>query len=221
MRIDPQSELDEVPLMKFEAGERIRKLLSVCKQPSCDKTLVKTASLSADASALVELFTKMLATLNLKAGAGTEQEVLDKLSSSSGGIKTSAVTKAGGERREEIKIASKKIKDSHYHVDVSKDAITRDGKKVYMVSCYARDAYLGRYVIKRNYFFTMDRESAANAAYDEIVTKVGAVKERYYNEVIESPAITTQLRTILDGVVSEIKIEEDTMSTTVNRLPPN
>jgi hypothetical protein len=35
-----------------------------------------------------------------------------------------------------------------------------------MVSCYARDAYLGRYLIKRNFFYTAEREKFADNAYD-------------------------------------------------------
>jgi len=119
-----------------------------------------------------------------------------------------------------VKISSKLIRDSNYDVDISKDVVTHNNQKVYMVSCYMRDAYLGRYIIKRNYFYTMDREAAAaNDAYDEILTKTKALKERYHQDVIKVSAVTTQIKTILDGVISEIEIKEDSLGTTVNRHP--
>ena len=86
-----------------------------------------------------------------------------------------------------------------------------------MVSCYARDAYLGRYLIKRNYFYTVDREEFADRAYDEILVKVGDLKDRYYNDIIDVSEIFAQMKKTLDGVISEIKMEEDSLATNVNR----
>jgi len=86
-----------------------------------------------------------------------------------------------------------------------------------MVSCYARDSYLGRYLIKRNYFYTKDREKSADSTYDEIMTKVAAIKDRYYNELIETPAIFTQIKQVLDGVISEIEIKENSIGTNIKR----
>ena len=81
-----------------------------------------------------------------------------------------------------------------------------------MVSCYARDAYLGRYLIKRNYYFTQDREEFADHAYDEIMLKMASLKDRYYNEIIDVSGIFAHMKTVLDGVVSEIKFQEDSIS---------
>jgi two-component SAPR family response regulator len=86
-----------------------------------------------------------------------------------------------------------------------------------MVSCYARDAYLGRYLIKRNYFYTEDRNKFADNAYDEILTKVSDIKDRYYNEVIDVHGIFQQIKQSLDGVISELAIKEDSLGTTVQR----
>jgi len=132
-------------------------------------------------------------------------------------IKHLLLKKIGKERKDEIKIVSKSIKDSHYQIDISKDIITKDNKKIFMVSCYARDAYLGRYLIKRNYFYTNDREEFADNSYDEIITKISALKDRYYNDIINVASITTQIKQILDGVISEIKSEEDEIGTNVSR----
>jgi hypothetical protein len=145
------------------------------------------------------------------------REIVSKITSETSLNKNAAINKTSEERRDDIKIVSKSIKDSHYQVDVSKDIIQKAGKRMIMVSCYARDAYLGRYLIKRNYFYTEDRNKFADNAYDEILTKVSDIKDRYYNEIIDAHGIFEQIKQSLDGVISEIEIKEDTLGTTVRR----
>jgi hypothetical protein len=146
------------------------------------------------------------------------KEIINKISSESTDLnKSASLNKNSVERRDDIKIVSKNIKDSHYQVDISKDIIQRDGKKMIMVSCYARDAYLGRYLIKRNYFYTEDRNKFADNAYDEILTKVSDIKNRYYQEVIDVSGIFAQIKQSLDGVISEIEMKEDSVGTNVKR----
>jgi len=203
--------IDDLPLQKFAASEKISKLLLFTEEQK-HKPLIKTAS--TDNNQLINLFTQMLQALNLKVADNNVKNVLESLSNSD--IKT-AIRKNGGDKREEIKIVSKHQKDSHYTIDISKDLITKEGKKIYMVSCYARDAYLGRYLIKRNYYFTPDREDFANAAYDEILVKMASLKDRYYSDILDVSGIFAQMKKILDGVVSEIKSEEDSGPLNVNR----
>lgn len=205
-----KNNIDDLPLQKFSASEKIGKVLSFASKQN--KSLIKTAS--SDNNSLISLFTQMLATLSLKVSEDNVKNVLESLSNSD--VKT-AIKKNGGDKREEIKIVSKHQKDSHYQIDVSKDLITKNDKKIYMISCYARDAYLGRYLIKRNYYFTQDREDFANAAYDEITLKMASLKDRYYNDILDVSGIFAQMKKILDGVISEIKSEEDSLPTNVNR----
>jgi len=207
-----KTNLDDLPLQKFAASERIGKVLAFTTEQR-KKSLIKTASV--DNNALVNLFTQMLSALNLKVSDDNVKNVLENLSNTD--LNKTAIRKNSGDKREEIKIVSKHQKDSHYQIDISKDLISKDNKKIYMVSCYARDAYLGRYLIKRNYYFTQDREEFANAAYDEIMIKMASLKDRYYNDVIDVSGIFAQMKKVLDGVVSEIKSEEDSLPTNVNR----
>lgn len=202
--------LDDLPLQKFAAAEKIGKILSFASEQG-KKQLIKTAS--TDNSSLINLFVQMLTALNLKVSDNNAKGVLESISNSD--LSKTAINKNSGDRKDEIKIVSKHQKDSHYQVDVSKDLIVKDAKKVYMVSCYARDSYLGRYLIKRNYYFTQEREEFANAAYDEIVLKTASLKDRYYNDIIDVSAIFAQMKKMLDGVVSEIKSEEDAQPSNV------
>ena len=159
---------------------------------------------------LIQLFSQMLEQLSLKVGEGEAQDLVRKLSAK---CTESGENIKSGNRETNVKIVSKALKDSHYQVDVSKGVIIHKGRKVLMVSCYARDAYLGRYLIKRNYFFTTEREASANDAYDEIVKKVDALKDRYYNEILDVAGIFAQTKRILDGVVSEVEFNDDEFRT--------
>lgn len=192
--------------------------LKIGSENTMIELLHKMSKSDSNMSSLVTMFTSMLNTLNLKLGSeNTMAELLNRLSKGDSDLNKQAAKKTGKERRDEIKIVSKHIKDSHYQVDISKDLITKDEKKMFMISCYARDAYLGRYLIKRNFFFTSDREEFADSAYDEIVTKMAAVKDRYYSGLIDVSAINTQFKRILDGIIAEIETEEDSIGTNVTR----
>jgi hypothetical protein len=206
------NQIDDLALRKSIASEKIKKVIDFVDDQN-NKPMVKTAS-GIDANNLIQLFTAMLQQLNLS--QSDTENVINNFASKANELKTSSKT-TSGERKDDIKIVSKSIKDSHYQVDISKDVIKHKGRQVYMVSCYARDAYLGRYLVKRNYFYTMDREASADDAYDEINTKVNALKDRYYEEILDVSGISNQLKQILDGVVSEVEFNEDSLGTTVSR----
>lgn len=215
--IIPENFIDELHLHKHAATEKMRQVMDMAENCE-DNGLVKTASNGQiDKSSLITLFTAMLSTLNMSANNEDLKDLMNKIAKNSDISKEASIKQGNRERRDDIKIVSKHIKDSHYQVDVSKDIIKQNGKEVFMVSCYAKDAYLGRYLIKRNYFYTVDREKSANDAYDEIITKVASIKDRYYNEVIDVSGIFTQIKQVLDGVISEVKMKEDSIGTNVKR----
>ena len=204
--------IDDLHLHKFIASEKIKEVIDFVDDQN-SKLLTKTASV--DKSDLIKLFTGMLQQLNLSQ-SDTDDVINNFAVKDSDEVKTSKTVR-GGDRKSDIKIVSKTIKDSHYQIDVSKDTIKHKGRNVFMVSCYARDAYLGRYLIKRNYFYTMDREASADDSFDEITAKMNALKNRYYEEILDISGIFTQAKQILDGVVSEIDFSEDSLGATVSR----
>jgi len=213
--IKPNILIDEVEILKSISANKMGDILSAANKCGKEK-MTRTASRSGDK--IITLLTQMLNTLNMKTN---NEEVINKIAAESHESdainKVASINKNSQERRDDIKIVSKSIKDSHYQIDISKDFIQREGRKMIMVSCYARDAYLGRYLIKRNYFYTEDRNKFADSAYDEILTKVSAIKDRYYNEVIDVNGIFAQIKQSLDGVISEIEIKEDSLGSTVRR----
>lgn len=213
--IIPKFLIDDMFIHKNIAANKMGEILSIIDKNGSEK-MTRTASRGNDK--IITLLTEMLATLNMTAKDNNIKEIVSKIASESNDLtKNASINKNSIERRDDIKIVSKSIKDSHYQVDISKDIIQRNGKKMIMISCYARDAYLGRYLIKRNYFYTEDRNKFADNAYDEILTKVSDIKDRYYNEIIDVSGIFTQIKQGLDGVISEIEIKEDSIGTNFRR----
>ena len=230
--IIPKNLIDDLYIHKYNAANKMRQIMDVAEEYE-EKGMIKTASSGSsgssgslgssgqiDKTSLINLFTVMLSTLNMTANEGDLKDIIGKIAKNDKIDKIdkqASINKNSKERKDDIKIVSKHIKDSHYQVDVSKDIIKQNGKEVFMVSCYAKDAYLGRYLIKRNYFYTIDREKFANNAYDEIMTKISSIKDRYYNDVIDVSGIFTQIKQALDGVISEIEMKEDSIGTNVKR----
>ena len=191
---------------KILSKQKVQQLLDL----NVSKKIIRNASSnSINSDNLLKLFSQMLQALNINC---KDEDAFGRIMTKASQIKSGNV-----EESKTIKIVSKQLKDSHYEVDVSKDFIKHNGHNLCMVSCYAKDLYLGRYIIKRNYFFSSEREVSANKTYDEVITKMASLKDRYYEEVIGIESITTQMKKILDGVISEISIEDDSLGTTVKR----
>lgn len=211
--------LNEAHLHKALASEKIKDVMIFADENRNRSKMIRSASgQSIGKDGMVELFVNMLKCLQMGSGDNA-QEVMQNIAAQSKITLNKSSTSDSSARSDIVKISSKQVRDSHFDLDISKDVVTHKNQKVFMVSCYMKDAYLGRYIIKRNYFYTMDREAAADDAYNEILKKAKSLKDRYHNDVIKVSAVTTQIKTILDGVISEIEISEDSLGTTVNRNP--
>ena len=204
--------IDDLEIHKLQASNKFDELLTfVDRSKEENKSNIRLAS-NGNNNQIIELFSKMMDYLKINHDGVDLNSLYDKMATKDNGeLQKSAALNKSSDRKDEIKIVSKNQKDSHYQFDISKDTIVRSGKKMVMVSCYVRDAYLGRYLIKRNFFYTADRENIANESYDEIKTKVGQIKDRYYNDLIDVSEIFAQTKRTLDGVISEIKMEEDSV----------
>lgn len=174
------------------------------------KGLVKVASFgSSDMSdQVLRVFAKALSDMKIKTEIDLG-ELFKRIFAAS--------SEKSASREEIIKIASKEIKDSHYQLDLSKEAVEKNGMKMFMVSAYLRDAYLGRYLIKRNYFYLSDNEKRANDTFDEIDSKVKEIKSKYYKDSLEVKAMTTEIFKFLQDIKSDVEIPEDDLGTTVKR----
>ena len=205
---------------KFYISEKFYKIMETKNfLDDLDKytKIIRTASTNSNVQQdFLQIFAKSLSEMNIKTEVDLG-ELFKRLLSNQSSMEKSASVKSSS-REETIKIASKEVKDSHYQVDISKDLIEKSNIKLHMVSAYVRDAYLGRYLIKRNFYYLNDNEESANEVFDELTNKVKKIKAKYHEDKCTVSSILTDIRNILTGVVSDMKFEkEDELGTTVHR----
>ena len=192
--------------------QRTKNMLSIL-EASPTKGMVKTASTDVNSDEVIKQVAKALAAMGVKVNIdlGELMKQLSATSMKKEAKETESVT------QEVVKIASKKIQDSHYDIDLAKSSVVHDGKKIILVSFYMREAYLGRYLIKRNYYFLPDNETDATYVFDDLLTKSKRTRDRYYNEKIGVKAIFPEVKAFLDGARGDLELDNDKLGTTVTR----
>jgi len=195
----------------LQRADRVLDLLSEAKK----KKMTKMASTNQEAESALALLVKALATMGLKVNIDIG-ELLKKISESQEQMIKEAKAKDDSSQ-EIIKIASKDIKDSHYDIDICKNKITKNGTSLIMVSAYMREAYLGRYLIKRNYYFIDTNKKDSEYIYNDLVDKFKRIKNRYHEGKISSKEIFVEAKALLDATKGDIESEGDDIGTTVKR----
>ena len=179
------------------------------KQP-----LIKTASTGASTEAVViaamKAFLSSLDGLSVTSNVSPDDmKEISKTATAKEGVKSKDVT---------VKIASKSIRESHYFMDVSLDPIKKADKSLTMVSYLLREGYLGRYMIKRCFYFLPSNTSEAEETYAELVRKSEAVKRRYLQGDTKPFEVLPQVKAFLDGVKGDFEFkEENDIGTTIHR----
>jgi hypothetical protein len=176
-------------------------LLDILKS---DGKIVKTASSGQTdvLKAVAEALSGMGVVANIDIG-----ELLKRLASAS--LQKTAAENTRGSQDETIKIASKKMDDSHFFIDVSKDVVSKGGKSMFLVCAYVREGYLGRFLMKRNIYFLPDNSKDASEAYDELVKKATKVRERYYDGKIGVNDIGPEYKTAMDAVKGDLEFKDE------------
>jgi len=164
--------------------------------------MVKTASQDVLKS-VAEALSGMGVVANIDIG-----ELLKRLAAAST-IQKTAAERESTSVDETIKIASKKVDDSHIFIDISKDVVTKSGKSMFLVCAYVREGYLGRFMMKRNIYFLPDNAKDASDAYEELVKKAKKVKERYYDGKIQANEINPELKGYVDAVKGDFEFKDE------------
>lgn len=175
--------------------------------------MVRTASGSGQVDAVlaaVKAFASILETLS--ATSRIPQESVGELA------KTAGADSEVSSRDVTIKIASTTVRDSHYFMDVSLDPIKKADKSLVMVSFLLREGYLGRYMIKRCFYYLPSNVKEAKSTYEEIVRKSEGVKKRYLQGEARPFDVLPQVKAFLDGIRGDFEFkDEDSLGTTVKR----
>jgi hypothetical protein len=173
--------------------------------------MVKTASTSSAAvltavKAFVTALEAVSATTNITA------ETVSELG------KTAALKVDAKSKDVTIKIASTSVKDSHYFMDVSMDPIKKADKSLVMVSFLLREGYLGRYMIKRCFYYLPSNVKEADSTYEELVRKGEGVKKRYLQGEAKPFDVLPQVKAFLDGIRGDFEFkDEEYIGTTIQR----
>jgi len=165
--------------------------------------MVKTAGTGQDP---IKLLAEALVSMGVKANIDIG-ELLSRIANSSNMHKTAK--QEDGSSEETIKIASKRVEDSHFFIDVSKDEISKNGKSLILVCAYMREGYLGRYMIKRNYYFLPDNPEEADEIYGDLVSKSRRIRKRYYSSKIGINDIFPELKSILDATKGDLEFDSE------------
>jgi hypothetical protein len=121
-------------------------------------------------------------------------------------------------KEDRVTFISKEIKDPHYEAYVSQAKIKKSGKSMRMVSYYVKENYLGRYLIKRNYYFYDKNKKEANNAYDILIDNTKKIRKKYYQEEIMSANIPQETQNLSNSMQGDFTFDsEDTLGTTVSR----
>lgn len=175
--------------------------------------IIKTASSEKKVLSAIKAFVNAIEALGIESN-------VDENTSISSISKLASQTNIGDNESKSdlIKIASLEIKDSHHNIDVSMDTIKKDGKALTMVSFLMTDSYLGKYIIKRNYYYLPTNAVEANETYNELVRKSARVKNRYLTSQIRFVDVKPEIKSFLDGIKGDFEsLREDDLGTTVKR----
>lgn len=201
---------------KFFEEERVDNLLYELSKPETT-SLIKTASTGSGSIEASERVLNMLAKIGMKLNVGIQElmaefakeaEKLDKLAESSKKV-----------RKHDVRITSKKVQDSHYFIYLSLDEVKKYGKSVVLVSAYMQEGYLGRYLIKRNFYFLPKNKSTADDLFESMIGVFEVIKEKYYNEDIKITDIFPMVKKVLDESTGDLEPDKDSedLGTTVKR----
>jgi len=195
---------------KIADAQKAKNLLSVISG-SNGGGLVKTASTGGDNA--VAAIVNALSSMGIKANIDIS-ELLKKVAEAP---MTKEAQQKSGDRQETVKIASKRIEDSHYDIDVAKSVIKKGEQSMIMVSAYMREAYLGRYLIKRNYYFLENNEKEADYIFDDLVEKFGRTRARYYDGKIGINGIFPEVKATLDATNGDLQTETEQIGSAYRR----
>jgi len=134
-------------------------------------------------------------------------------------LKIEAARKSSDIKEENILIVSKDIRDPHYESYVYSFVVKEDDRDIRIVSYFMKELYLGRYLIKRNFYFKEDNKKSANEMFENLLDKTEEIRDLYYSSKITNQAIFKHVENYLEESKSKSDFvnDDDSLGTTVNR----
>jgi len=118
-------------------------------------------------------------------------------------------------RQSHIVIVSKNTRDSHYESYIYSFGANKDGKDMQIVSYFMKELYLGRYLIKRNYYF-LDKKDA-ESMFEDLESETERVRDEYYDGKYSNSEVPVTIQNYLSDKSGDIEDEENSIGTTVKK----
>lgn len=107
-----------------------------------------------------------------------------------------------------IKIITRMNRETNYEITFSVVNMKHLGKQYKMINAYAKDLYLGQYVIDRNYFFYFNNHKKLKQEFDRLVDGISKLRDDYYDEKIEVKGLADKIKEIFYDVNYDFNIED-------------
>jgi len=142
-----------------------------------------------------------------------EDEVVSAGPADDGKTVVAKVEKAEDFREDTVTFASKKTSDPNYLCSV---VLQKPEGKVYAVSVYVTETYLGRYAFKANYYFREASQRAANRCFERVVRAVRELRQDMIEDDVVQVKVPYLLRKRLSGLEGEVEPKINQMATYLN-----
>jgi len=110
-------------------------------------------------------------------------------------------------RHEDVRIVSKRIEHSHYFIYLDFNTVKKDGDDLYLVSVFMQEGYLGRYLIKRNFFFRAGSYEAADECFEDLLEASNEICDAYYSDDLYTSDIFPAIKKMVDLRTGEVEDE--------------
>lgn len=112
-------------------------------------------------------------------------------------------------------IVSKNIRDSHYESYIYCFEANKDRNDMHIVSYFMKELYLGRYLIKRNFYF--EKKADALGLFDNLESETEDVRDRYYDGELENSDVPVKIQNYLSDLSGDIEDSENSIGTSYKR----
>lgn len=120
--------------------------------------------------------------------------------------------------KEVITIISKEIKDPHYEIYIEIADMEKSDIDITTLSFYCKEAYLGRYLIKRDAYFLRKNKKEAIKAMRNLVQAINDIKQEYYDGNMICGEVSKALHNIAQAQTGDFTFKkEESIGTTVSR----
>jgi hypothetical protein len=141
--------------------------------------------------------------------------------SSEPAIKTATIESSGADFQETtVSFVSKKTSDPNYLCTI---VLQKPEDKVWAISAYLMETYLGRYAFRANFYFRKESTRSAKKCYERVARAIQEMRQDVVDDNLLQNAVPRLMRKRLSSIEGEVEPRINKMSTYLdpdNRVEP-